>query len=60
MKYSLPVLFLVIFTLSACGEPRRTPDGHLMDKPVPSAYAPGDFDTTPRDVDSDTTQKDTE
>ncbi len=30
--------------LAACGEPRRTPDGHLMDKPPPSAYAPSDFE----------------
>jgi len=29
--------------LSACGEPRRTPDGHLMDRPKMSAYGPDDI-----------------
>lgn len=28
--------------LVACGEPRRTPDGHLMDRPKMSAYGPDD------------------
>lgn len=28
--------------LTACGEPRRTPDGHLMDRPKMSAYGPDD------------------
>ncbi|MBX3630200.1 MAG: hypothetical protein KF908_09895 [Nitrosomonas sp.] len=51
MKYSLVLIAFAILTLSACGEPRRTPDGHLMDKPTPSAYDPGDFDTNPRDSD---------
>lgn len=51
MKYSLLVLLFAIFALSACGEPRRTPDGHLMDRPTPSAYDAGDFDTSPRDSD---------
>lgn len=49
MKYSLLVLVIAVFALSACGEPRRTPDGHLMDKPTPSAYDTGDFDTDPRE-----------
>jgi len=49
MKYSLFVLVIAVFALSACGEPRRTPDGHLMDKPTPSAYDAADFDTSPRD-----------
>jgi hypothetical protein len=45
MKYTYLALIFVIFALSACKEPRRTPDGHLMDKPTPSAYAPKDFNT---------------
>jgi len=42
MKY----LFLItaIFTLIACNEPKRTPDGHLMDRPPVAAY--GDNVTT--------------
>lgn len=42
MKY----LFLIttIFALAACSEPKRTPDGHLMDRPPVSAY--GDNVTT--------------
>jgi hypothetical protein len=50
MKYSLLILFFTVFALSACGEPRRTPDGHLMDKPTPSAYDRDDFDTSTRDA----------
>ncbi len=38
MRYAFLALIFVVFILSACGEPRRTPDGHLMDKPPPSAY----------------------
>lgn len=49
MKYSLLIMLFAIFILSACSEPRRTPDGHLMDKPPPSAYDPSDFDTSPRE-----------
>ncbi|MCB1936536.1 MAG: hypothetical protein KDF59_11400 [Nitrosomonas sp.] len=49
MKYSLFVFVCAMFALSACGEPRRTPDGHLMDKPTPSAYDAADFDTSPRE-----------
>lgn len=45
MKYTYLVLVITAFALSACGEPRRTPDGHLMDRPTPSAYAPSDFNT---------------
>ncbi|MCB1983840.1 MAG: hypothetical protein H6937_06320 [Burkholderiales bacterium] len=51
MKYAALVLVLAAFTLSACGEPRRTPDGHLMDRPTPSAYDAADFDTSPRESD---------
>jgi len=51
MKFSLFVIVIAMLALSACGEPRRTPDGHLMDKPTPSAYDAADFDTSPRDSD---------
>ena len=42
MKY----LFLIttVFALIACNEPKRTPDGHLMDRPPLAAY--GDNVTT--------------
>ncbi|PTN11917.1 hypothetical protein [Nitrosomonas aestuarii] len=53
MKYSLLVVFFAVFVLSACSEPRRTPDGHLMDKPTPSAYDAADFDTSPRDAEEE-------
>jgi hypothetical protein len=45
MKYTYLALIFAIFILGACSEPRRTPDGHIMDNPTPSAYAPGDFNT---------------
>ncbi|SEM67104.1 hypothetical protein [Nitrosomonas marina] len=53
MKYSFLALVIAVFALSACGEPRRTPDGHLMDKPTPSAYDDADFDTSPRESDDE-------
>lgn len=53
MKYAYFVLVIVVFALSACGEPRRTPDGHLMDKPTPSAYDAADFDTSPREAEEE-------
>jgi uncharacterized lipoprotein YajG len=39
-------LFLAaaLLALTACSEPRRTPDGHLMDRPPVAAY--GDNVTT--------------
>ena len=42
MKY----LFLItaVFVFTACNEPKRTPDGHLMDRPPVAAY--GDNVTT--------------
>lgn len=49
MKYASLALVLATLTLNACGEPRRTPDGHLMDRPTPSAYDAADFDTSPRE-----------
>jgi len=44
MKYLLLAAAVATLALTACSEPRRTPDGHLMDNPVPSAYAPSDFE----------------
>jgi hypothetical protein len=43
---AIKYLFFItaIFALIACSEPRRTPDGHLMDRPTPAAY--GDNVTT--------------
>ena len=32
----------LVLVLTACQEPRRTPDGHLMDRPPVSAYGPDD------------------
>lgn len=37
----LTATIALLFT--ACGEPRRTPDGHLMDRPKMSAYGPDDI-----------------
>lgn len=50
---SLSILAIV---LTACGEPRRTPDGHLMDRPKMSAYDENDTgvsDTSDDNVDED-------
>jgi hypothetical protein len=44
MKYLLLAAAVATLALTACSEPRRTPDGHLMDNPTPSAYAPSDFE----------------
>ncbi len=44
MRYLLLAAAVATLVLTACSEPRRTPDGHLMDNPVPSAYAPSDFE----------------
>ncbi len=42
MKYLF--LIITIVALTACSEPKRTPDGHLMDRPPIGAY--GDNVTT--------------
>lgn len=43
MKISYVLLAAILGAmLTACGEPRRTPDGHLMDRPKVSAYGPDD------------------
>jgi hypothetical protein len=41
-KYLLLAVVFSAFVLTACSEPRRTPDGHLMDRPKVSAYGPDD------------------
>ncbi len=47
-------LFLIVITiaLAACGEPRRTPDGHLMDRPKMSAYGENDINTSDKNDDN--------
>ena len=44
VKYSIlvAVFSVLALLLTACQEPRRTPDGHLMDRPPVSAYGPDD------------------
>ncbi len=44
VKYSIlvTVFSVLALLLTACEEPRRTPDGHLMDRPPISAYGPDD------------------
>lgn len=42
-KYLMLAGLLSIGMLTACNEPRRTPDGHLMDRPKMSAYGPDDI-----------------
>ena len=42
-KYLMLAGLLSIVMLTACNEPRRTPDGHLMDRPKMSAYGPDDI-----------------
>lgn len=49
-KYLLLAVVFSAFVLTACSEPRRTPDGHLMDRPKVSAY--GEDDVTKHDMDA--------
>ncbi|PTN12761.1 hypothetical protein [Nitrosomonas aestuarii] len=42
-KYVFLTAIVSALVLTACGEPRRTPDGHLMDRPKMSAYGPDDI-----------------
>jgi len=58
LKYSIliGIFSALVFVLTACKEPRRTPDGHLMDRPPVSAYGPDDVtthDTGASDVESE-------
>ena len=39
MKYTLLAVTLAVLTLTACGEGKKSLDGHPMDKPPPSADA---------------------
>lgn len=43
IKYIFLTTIIVTLVLTACSEPRRTPDGHLMDRPKVSAYGPDDI-----------------
>ncbi|GJL76890.1 MAG: hypothetical protein NMNS02_29960 [Nitrosomonas sp.] len=42
-KYVFLTAIVSALALTACDEPRRTPDGHLMDRPKMSAYGPDDI-----------------
>ncbi|MCP5244945.1 MAG: hypothetical protein H6937_02820 [Burkholderiales bacterium] len=43
MKISYILLATILgVALTACNEPKRTPDGHLMERPKMSAYGPDD------------------
>ena len=49
MKISYVLLAAVLgVVLAACSEPKRTPDGHLMERPKVSAY--GEDDVTRHDT----------
>jgi len=53
MKYSLtPIAILLLFSLTACGEGKKSLDGHPMDKPPPSADAPRDSEPNFDDLDN--------
>ncbi|MBY0475559.1 MAG: hypothetical protein K2Q13_10940 [Nitrosomonas sp.] len=41
-KYIFLAALFSAWVLTACNEPKRTPDGHLMDRPKMSAYGPDD------------------
>ena len=43
--------------VTACSEPKRTPDGHLMDRPKMSAYGPDDV--TRHDTDASAAEEET-
>lgn len=54
-RYLLLVVLIASWALTACNEPKRTPDGHLMDRPKVSAYGADDVtrhDTGATDADS--------
>ncbi|ALQ51577.1 hypothetical protein [Nitrosomonas ureae] len=52
-KYLFLAGLFSISMLAACNEPKRTPDGHLMDRPKMSAYGPDDV--TKHDTDASDT-----
>ena len=41
-KYFFLAGLFSVSVLVGCNEPKRTPDGHLMDRPKMSAYGPDD------------------
>lgn len=49
-KYLFLAGLFLVSVLAACNEPKRTPDGHLMDRPKMSAYGPDDV--TKHDTDA--------
>lgn len=49
-KYLFLAGLFSVSVLVACNEPKRTPDGHLMDRPKMSAYGPDDV--TKHDTDA--------
>ena len=54
MEYIILTVLIAAWVLTGCNEPRRTPDGHLMDRPKVSAYGPDDVtrhDTGASDAD---------
>lgn len=56
VKYLFLAVVFSALVLTACSEPRRTPDGHLMDRPKVSAYGPDDItrhDTRAADADGE-------
>ena len=44
MKYKLLITAITALVFTACSEGKKTPDGHAMDNPPPSAYAPSDYE----------------
>ncbi|WP_242447201.1 hypothetical protein [Nitrosomonas supralitoralis] len=50
IKYLFMAVLFSTWVLAACNEPKRTPDGHLMDRPKMSAYGPDDV--TKHDTDA--------
>ncbi len=49
MKYKLLITAITALAFTACSEGRKTPDGHAMDNPPPSAYAPSDYEAFDQD-----------
>lgn len=60
VKYLLLAVLFAAFVLTACSEPRRTPDGHLMDGPKVSAYGPDDITKHNMDASDDDSVEDEE
>lgn len=51
MKYAFIASILFLLSLTACGEGKKSLDGHAMDKPPPSADAPRDSEPNFDDLD---------